>query len=147
MSVFLNSCDDDNERKLIFPYLPNTNISIDLNDPKFFDLNSAGQAIVINDYLGRKVGYKDNGIIVIKVYDGDDGYKAWDATSTADRESKLQIDGSVGICPKSGIKYNLMNGSPLEEKDKSSSVKVHSLQRYRCYVNASGKIKIENPDR
>lgn len=141
--VFI-SCDSDTNLNQVLPYVPPTNITINLDYPNFFDLQTTGEAVLIKEYLGVKVGYKGHGIIVIKVFDGE--YKAWDASSTYDFNTTLTVKGSLGTCPKSDIEYNLLNGIPFEKDgDKNKTIKeVSPLQPYYCKKISENKLKISD---
>lgn len=140
-SLFI-SCDNDNGVNQVLPYVPRTNVSINLDDPKFYDLQSPNQAVVAKQYNGATIGYKGHGIIVIKAFDND--YRAWDATSTYDYNEILDVDGAVGTCPESGIKYNLINGVPLENSKSKTTQKekIYPLQPYRCRKISANKLVI-----
>ncbi len=140
-SIFI-SCDSDNGINKVLPYVPRTDITINLDDPKYYDLQNPNHAVIITQYNGKTVGYEGHGIIIIKAFEND--YRAWDATSTYNNNKVLIIDGAIGICPNSGIKYNLINGVPLEDNNTKQQWKVYPLQPYRCKKMSFNKLVISD---
>lgn len=140
-STFI-SCDSNNGLNQVLPSVPLTDVRISLDDPKYFDLQIDGQAVFVNEHAGRKVGYREHGIIVIRTFEN--VYKAWDATSTYDFNATLSIKGAFAICPESGIEYELYYGTPHKtSSDDSENLKgTSSLQEYYCRKISGNKLRI-----
>jgi len=138
------SCDNDTNLYKVLPYVPETNFRVNLNYPDYFDLQIDGQAVLIKEYAGKKLGYKGHGIIVIRTFENE--YKAWDATSTYDFNATLTINGAFATCPESSIEYELYNGTP--HKTSSEDIKplkgTPSLQEYYCRKISSNTLRVSN---
>lgn len=143
-STIIISCDSNNDFRQVLPYVPLTNIDVNLDYPDYFDLQLDGQAILIKEYRGEKVGYKGHGIIVIRTFEKE--YRAWDATSTYDFNVTLLVKGAFATCPESSIKYELYNGTPHKQSsDNSETLKgTPALQEYYCKKISTNKLRISN---
>lgn len=140
-STFI-SCDSNNGLNQVLPSVPLTNVVVNMDYPDYFDLQIDGQAVLIKEYAGNKVGYKGHGIIIIRTFDN--VYKAWDATSTYDYNATLSIKGAFATCPESGIKYELYNGTPHKKSTDTSDEfqGTSSLQEYYCRKISGNKLRI-----
>lgn len=92
------------------PILPHTYISlvIALNSPEYISLKNPSTAVKINYYNSLPVGYLGNGVIV---YNGLDGYYAYDATCPNQDYKSLNVTDQIfAECPVCKTRYNLQNG-------------------------------------
>lgn len=109
----LSSCEKNQNSNI--PYV-RVNVSLDLNEPEFFDLRAPGNSIALKDVVPSSVdGYA--GIIVVCSAPG--VYYAYDQCCTVNPEMKHLVipDGAKGICEDCASQFYLLDGfgTVLEE--------------------------------
>ena len=109
ISLLIAAC--NKKEKHIVPDVP-TDFVIDLNDPRFIDLNSIANSVIINSsYWGSlSAGYNNHGIIVYRA--GQDEFYAFDRTCTFEEQLNEAVDLDIPTdltaeCPNCGSKYTL----------------------------------------
>ncbi len=99
------------------------NLTIQLNNPLYNDLNSVGNSVYIPN-----PGYK--GIIIIRT--GFDSFKVYDASCTYNPNSVNSIveikDVIYGVCKSCGSKFNLMLQGYVEKGPASISLKTYNVK-------------------
>ena len=134
--VYLLIAACNKEEKNIIPDVP-TDFVIYLNDPRFSDLNSIlNSVIVTSSYRGSvSAGYKDHGIIVYRA--GQDEFYAFDRTCTFEEQLNEAVDLDVPTdltaeCPDCGSVY-VLPSLAYPEKDGPA---VYPLKQYYAeYIN------------
>ena len=101
-------CNDPNQGTIPYAYV---NISIDLQDPEYINLQNVGGTEMITG------GYNNNGIVVYR--SGIDEFKAYDRTCPYNIEDdcRVYIDSTSQVlvkCPCCGSKYELVYGSVVQ---------------------------------
>lgn len=105
----ISSCSDRAETVSCFPSTP-INVVLNLNLPAYFDLQTVGGWIYVNE---QQAGTR--GLIVVKttngfkVYDRNAPHVCPDSNTTLDVENDIKI-----VCPKDGAEWILLTGEPLK---------------------------------
>ena len=122
--------------KNIIPEVP-TDFVIDLNDPRFIDLNANLNSVIVNSsYWGSvSAGYNNHGIIVYRVSQNE--FYAFDRTCTFEEQLYEAVDVDVPTdltakCPNCGSVYILPN---LAYPDKYGPAVYPLKQYYAEYSN------------
>jgi nitrite reductase/ring-hydroxylating ferredoxin subunit len=105
--IGFSSCSKDTDLDKIVPY---SRVQFEYLDNEN-KLGAVGNSIYLNedDITTSSAGYKNHGIILVKL---SEGYAAFDATCTNDVESEehVEIDGAFAICPVCDSKFNILQG-------------------------------------
>jgi len=119
--------------KIDFEYLDNEN-----------KLGAVGNSIYLdeNDIVTHAAGYKNHGIIIVRL---SDGYAAFDATCTNDVEAEehIELDGVFAVCPNCDSNFNILQGG----QPFNGSEARYSLKKYSTSDNGSNnhvKIRVFN---
>ncbi len=106
-SIGFYSCSEDTNLNKIVPYVRVQFEHLD-NENK---LGAVGNAIYLgeNDIATSAAGYKNHGIIIVRL---NDGFAAYDATCTHDVESEehVELDGVFAVCPVCNSKFDILQG-------------------------------------
>ncbi len=126
-----SSCSEDTNLDEIIPNVP-VNFQYLDNENK---LGASGNAIYLseNDISTPPAGYKNHGIIIVRL---NEGYAAFDATCTHDPEDQkhIELDGSFALCPICGSKFNIQqSGQPF-----NGSVARYNLKEYKTSSQSEG---------
>ena len=138
--IGFSSCSKDTNLDKIVPY---TRIQFEYNDNEN-KLGAENNSIYLdeNDIITSSAGYRNHGIIIVRL---SDGYAAFDATCTNDVESEehIELDGVFAVCPVCDSKFNILdNGYPF-----NGSVARHKLKEYKTSSTSEGnhaKIRVYN---
>ncbi len=116
------------------PYIP-VNVRIDLWMADYQNLKTPYQPIYLNQYNGKTVGYRENGIIVIRISDNE--YKCFDATCTKDPDAGTHLEitkgSSTAVCPTCGTEFILQYGYP--DKKEGDTEKIYPLKEYPVKIS------------
>lgn len=108
----------------VVPYVA-VNFQLQLNDPKYSSLRTAGNAVAID-------GYGVAGVIVANTVKG---YVAYDRCSAYEPEKRCAVtlsDNNLTVTdPCSGSKWLLQDGTP------NKAPAIRSLRAYNVYIDAS----------
>ena len=128
ISLLITDCNKG--EKNIIPDVP-TDFVIDLNDPRFIDLNAIGNSVIVSSsYWGSvSAGYNNHGIIVYRA--GQDEFYAFDRTCTFEEQlnEAVNIDSLRTLtakCPNCGSVY-VLPSLAYPEKDGPA---VYPLKQY-----------------
>ncbi|MCZ4693283.1 hypothetical protein DWB61_02185 [Ancylomarina euxinus] len=138
--VGFSSCSKDTNLDKIVPYAHVEFEYLD-NENK---LGAVGNTIYLdeNDIITSSAGYKNHGIILVKL---NEGYAAFDATCTHDVESQehVELDGVFAVCPICDSKFNILQGG----EPFNGSVARYNLKQYKTSSNGASshaKIRVYN---
>jgi len=117
------ACKSDSQNTVPYAYV---NISIDMQDPEFINLQNVGGTEMITG------GYNNNGIVVYR--SGIDEFKAYDRTCpfNVDDDCQVKTDSTsqiLVVCSCCGSKYELVYGSVVKTPAKIP------LKEYRTSFN------------
>ncbi|RUT79268.1 Rieske (2Fe-2S) protein [Ancylomarina longa] len=138
-SVFCSCSSNSNNDEIVPSWHINSTVYLDF----FSELNSVGNALYFDAIGGESVGYRNHGIIVVKL---NSGYAAYDATCThdVDVDEHVELDedySGIYTCPICGSQFNILGGAyPLD-----GSVAKYPLKVYKTsYSSSSRTLRIYN---
>lgn len=133
------SCTDKLHDEHVIPYTP-IDTRIELWMPDFQDLKIQNYPVYVrySTPKGEPLGYRGNGIIVLKT--GSQEYKCYDATCTncpdADSHIEIKKGDPVAFCPTCHTEFFLPYGSPLDnENNESENLKIYPLREYPVIIS------------
>ena len=105
----LNSCSEREETVNCFPDSP-INVVLNLNLPTYFDLQTVGGWIYVNE---QQSGTR--GLIVVRTTNG---FKIYDRNAPhicPDNNTTLNVENNIKVvCPKDGAEWILITGEPTK---------------------------------
>ena len=105
----LNSCSEREETVNCFPDSP-INVVLNLNLPTYFDLQTVGGWIYVNE---QQSGTR--GLIVVRTTNG---FKVYDRNAPhvcPDNNTTLNVENNIKVvCPKDGAEWILITGEPTK---------------------------------
>lgn len=135
-----SSCSEDTNIDKIIPY---TRVEFEYIDNEN-KLGAVGNSIYLdeNDVISYSAGYKNHGIILVKL---NEGVAAYDATCTHDVEAEehIELDGIFAVCPLCESKFNILQGG---EPFNGSEAR-YNLKKYKTSYNETNshiRIRVYN---
>lgn len=120
-----SSCSDRAETVSCFPSTP-INVVINLNLPAYFDLQTVGGWIYVNE---QQSGTR--GLIIVKTTNG---FKVYDRNAPhicPDSNTTLNVENDIKIvCPKDGAEWILLTGEPLKTSSIPPKTYSYSFDNY-----------------
>lgn len=134
------SCNDDLKNNRTVPYTP-INVVIDIRYADFGDLKINNFPVYISVFSGKNVGYKGNGIIVMKIEEYK--YVCYDATCPhcleADTHIEITKGNPIAQCPTCQTYFLLSYGIAIDSEDEEvENIKIPQLQSYPINVAGNG---------